>query len=165
MIRLRKVYRQKIPLEKEEIISLLKNSSNFIREDEPSYGGQLYTSTLMNKIVYKELPNNEIQLSENAGFGMSELIGELTITNKKFKKSIVIIKFQMGVFPIITPYILIAVFTTLGLFSLLIDAVLTLLFCLPLLISLALLFAKQNRVRLFLERIQNALHISNNWTN
>lgn len=165
MIRLINNYIREVPLTQEMIISLIKNSTDFIKEESPSYGGQLYTSAIMNKIIYSDLSDGKIQLSENAGLGGPlELFGDLTIRKINNSKSEISIKFQMGVFPIITPYILIAIFGLFGILMLFIESALSLFPFGLMFISLIVMYVKQYRVGFFLKKIEQALNIDNQWS-
>jgi len=165
MIGLRNNYRQEIPLTREMIISLINGSTDFIKEEFPSYGGQLYTSSIMNKIVCNNLTENRIQMSENAGLGGPfELIGELNIRKINNSKSEISIKFQIGVFPLITPYVFIVIFGLSGIFMLFIESILSLFPFGLMFISLIFMYTKQYRVGFFLRNIEQTLNIENQWT-
>jgi hypothetical protein len=164
MIGLRNHYKQEVPLTIESIVSAINNSNNFIKEESPSYGGQIYTSSIMNKIIYSNLSDNTIQLSENAGLGgLFELIGDLTIRKINNNKSEISIKFQIGVFPLITPYAFIVIFGISGILMLFIESTLSFFPFGLMIISLIIMFSKQYRVGFFLRKIEQALNIDNQW--
>ncbi|MGE5393187.1 MAG: hypothetical protein ACM3P1_00510 [Candidatus Saccharibacteria bacterium] len=165
MIRLRNRYRKEVPLATEKILSLIYNSKDFIKEESPGYGGQHYTSSIINKIIYNNLSNNTIQLSENAGLsGFLELIGDLTIHKINNSKSEISIKFQMGAFPLITPYVLTAFLGLIGILLLFIEIALSIFPFGLMFISLIFMYAKQYRVGFFLKKIEQALDIDNQWS-
>lgn len=164
MTPLRSNYKQGIPHSTKMITSLIDGSKDFVKEEPLSYGEQLYTSSIINKIVYRILTDNKIQLSENAGLGGPfELIGEMNIRKINDSKSEISIKFQIGVFPIITPYIFIVIFGLSGIFMLFIESIFSLFPFGLMLISLILMFAKQDRVGFFLRKIEQTLNIENHW--
>jgi hypothetical protein len=166
MINLRNNYRQEIPLTREMIVSLINSSKDFIKEESPGYGGQLYTSSIINKIVYNNLTENRIQISENGGLGGPfELIGELNIKKINNSKSEISIKFQIGNFPLITPYVFIVIFGLLGVLMFFIESILSIFPFLLMFILLILMYTKQYSVGFFLRKIEQALNIDNQWTN
>lgn len=152
MIKLRNEYRREVPLDIDEIIDSISHSVDFIKEDSPNWSGQFYTRSIMNKIVFRQKSKDIIQISENAGLGgMLEIIGEIKIIKKGKKGSAISVGFQMGSFPIITPYILIVLFGLGGFIFIFIDLVFSYILFGLTVFSLLIMIIKQERVSFFLK--------------
>jgi hypothetical protein len=161
---IKKYYKKDFDLSRDEILSLLDKSIEFKKEDQLSWGGHIYTGSLINEVMIQKVSEDTISFSQNAGLGGPfEIMGYCTLDKISNNRTGLILKFQMGIFPIKMPQILSIFFGLLGLTILTFNLGASILSFFFMLLFLLFFLVKRFSVRLILSKFSNALKSDNNW--
>ncbi|MDC0584315.1 hypothetical protein OAO55_01150 [Bacteroidales bacterium] len=137
---------------------------DFNTEESPSYGGQRYTSSTLNKVYLRKIEDNVYQFSENGGLrGMSEVMGICRLHKISKTQTRIVLKFRMGIFPIILPFYLLLVALLIGVIGTVMQQMFGIVMLGVSLFIFVLFLIKRYSVKFILEKFSEALKIDNSW--